>query len=123
MDEMNESRSNLKGKEERVAESAASSNGDVDSSFQLQSSLSDGTTPSKKETNEAKISFTRKFVELPGPGGITYYKVCKQIRVAKSNQEKFGSMDPKDLGAISQSLLERAKETLEDVELNSFVKR
>lgn len=41
MDEVSEDRLNLSGNEKRVGASAASSNGDVESSFLLQSSLKD----------------------------------------------------------------------------------
>lgn len=48
---------------------------------------------------------------------------CTQIRVAQSNLKKFGNTNLKDLRTIAQSLLERAKETIENVEFDSFVKR
>lgn len=76
-------------KEERLAAGAASPIGDVDSSFLIQSSFIYNTTPSKKETKKEKLSFMRK--------------------VAQINLEKFGNMDLNDIGAITKSLLKRAK--------------
>lgn len=45
----------------------------------------------------------QKVVEIPGLNN-TYHKACKNLRVTKSNLEKFGKMDPNDLVAIVKLL-------------------
>lgn len=102
MDDERNDRSDLsKQANETAVDGTALSTEDVDTSL------------STKKTNKEKLSFIRKFVVLPVPGGITYPKACKNLGVDKSNLEKFRKMDLKDLWEIAQSLLlKRAKGTV-----------
>lgn len=100
------------------------STSDAGSSTLLQSTESGGTFPSIAigETKEDKMQFLKQFITLKGPGGISFAKAVRTVKMAKANYAKFKDVDQNELGETAQRILLRASEILEDAELTSYVK-